>query len=98
MKKAFGKFIVFLLGVSLIVGIVYVVLKYQDLKFRNVVVNEVKGRVAVSGGAKNGTLIAGEHLVDGDYVEVAKESALTLCADSNKYLRADPETSFKIET
>ena len=98
MKKALGKFVVFLLGVSLIVGIVYVVLKYQDLKFRNVVVNEVKGRVAVSGGAKNGTLIAGEHLVDGDYVEVAKESALTLCADSNKYLRADPETSFKIET
>ncbi|MCR5311204.1 MAG: FecR family protein, partial [Lachnospiraceae bacterium] len=93
-----GKLIAFIVGLALIAGISYFVLFYQDLKFRSVVVDEVTGTVSVDGGGKSGKLTVGEHLVDGDYVSVPSEAALTLCADTNKYLRADENTSFKIET
>ena len=92
-----SKIIPVLIGIVLVVGIVGGVLFYQSKGYRSIAVDELKGDVRAVGDKKDGSLFVGEHLYDGDFVSVANDSSLTLVADTNKYLYADENTSFKIE-
>ncbi len=65
--------------------------------YRNIAVEEVNGYVSAKGKEKTGQLVKGEHLVNGDYVEVSRESDLTMCADRTRFIYADPETGFRVE-
>ena len=75
-----------------------VVIATNNAKYRAISVEEVTGTVTATGEKKNGQLLVGEHLISGDFVSVATESGLTMCADKTKYLYADPETSFRISS
>ncbi len=96
-SSAKSKIITFLVGVILIAGIAGGVLFYQSKGYHSIAVNEIKGEVTAVGQKKDGKLFVGEHLYSGDHVSVAEASGLTLCADTNKYLYADENTSFRIE-
>ena len=87
----------FFVGVLLIGGILGGYYYYHMNGYRSIAVSELTGNVTATGNSKNGALFVGEHLKNGDFVSVADASSLTLCADSNKYLYADENTSFKIE-
>lgn len=65
--------------------------------FRTIAVQEVVGTVNAEGIEKNGQLLKGEHLASGDYIKVASASELTVCADSSKYIYAEPLTNFHVE-
>ncbi len=65
--------------------------------YRTVAVEEVSGNVTAKSEKRDGTINKGEHLYSGDFVTVSDVSALTMCADQNKFLYADANTSFAVE-
>ena len=83
-------------GCILIAGVVFGIIYLKESGYRTISVQDILGTVNVSGKRNNGQAYIGEHLVDGDDVSVADESALALRIDNDKYLYAEDNTHFVI--
>ena len=84
-------------AVVAIVGVVVAVIVSKS-GYRSISVEDVKGTVNVVGEKNNGQAYKGERLYSGDDVSVMEASELTMCMDNDKYVYADENTHFKLES
>lgn len=94
-----GKIIAGILaGVTITVVVVVVFVLLKDEGYRTIVAKEINGTALLSNESKNNAdIYAGQHLYNGDSVDVSKESYLLLELDMDKYVLAEEDTKFKLE-
>ena len=63
---------------------------------RSIVVEKSAGTVEVTGTRNKGDAYKGEHLVNGDAVDIKEASSLTMCIDMDKHVYAEENTRFHI--
>ncbi|MBO4863645.1 MAG: FecR domain-containing protein [Eubacterium sp.] len=85
-------------GVSVVAVGIAVAVILQGLGYRSILVQQVEGIVDVIGERNNGQAYSGERLYSGDDVTVKDESSLTMCMDNDKYVYADANTHFTLES
>lgn len=101
LQTTMGKIIAAGVGVvtvsAVVIGIVFSLSKEDS--YRSIAVDRVNGTTLImneSTGEKEA--YKGMHLYSGDDVSVQSESNLTLCLDADKYVYAEANTNFKVES
>ncbi|MBO6301153.1 MAG: FecR domain-containing protein [Ruminiclostridium sp.] len=85
-------------GIVIAAGIAAAVLLINGNTYRSITAKSVSGIVIVTGDINNGQAYAGERLYGGDDISVMETSSLTMLMDNDKYLFADENTHFLLET
>ncbi|MBR4413125.1 MAG: hypothetical protein IKS60_05890, partial [Lachnospiraceae bacterium] len=99
LKTTKGKITMAAVGVAAVAAIVAAVLLIiNNNGYRSISVADVKGIVNIIGQKNNGQAYKGQRLFDGDDVSVMQDSELTLCLNNDKYVYADENTHFKLES
>ncbi len=93
-----GKIIAAVVGVIAVAGIIAAVLLLNGNTYRSIIAKEVSGTVNVVGESNNGQVYAGQRLYGGDDVSVMAQSSLTMLMDNDKYLFAEANTHFMLES
>ena len=93
-----GKIVTLSSGAAVAAVGIAVAIAIQGAGFRSIVVDQANGQVNVSGEKNNGPAYQGEKLFTGDQVAVGASSNMVMCMDLDKYVYADANTNFGIES
>ena len=94
-----GKTIAAVTGVIVVLAVLFVFLSFKEESYRSIAVDNLCGTTLISSEkTEEKEAYKGMHLYSGDSVDVQNESNLTLCMDGDKYVYAEENTKFKVES
>lgn len=96
-KSTKGKIVAGTSGVAVTAAIVATII-LMNQGFRTIVVDALTGSSIVTNNGKTAEAFVGQHLQDGDDVKVAPAADLTLFVDQDKYIYAEENAHFWLET
>ena len=97
LSTAKGKVIAGASAAAVVAAVVLVILLLPK-GYRSITVKDVEGTVNVKGEINNGQAYAGERLYGGDDVTVMEAASLVMLMDNDKYMYADANTHFVLES
>lgn len=97
LKTGKGKFIT-VGGVAVVAVGIGIAILSQGKGYRDITVDQTEGSVVIVGTTNNGQAYKGERLFNGDDVTVAEASSLVMKMDADKYVYADENTHFFLQS